>query len=354
MMAKSLYCTSDLIGTSTGGGIVTFNELEALKCVSDEVFILSAKELSPSKFRQPESPFLYDYFALSQIKNKHFDLAHFYSGTFSNTISWLKSRGTKVCCTIAAHNRKVSIEEFGRLGLEYPFHHIKDDDLWSIYFEGCSLANVIIAPSKLSADFLRAEGCKNVVVIPHGYTMPDKVEPIPEKFDVAYLGVFGPDKGLVYLIQAWSMLNYNDSKLILAGRGTEQLEPMIRGLVNQGEFCLLGFVENRSEVFNAASVMIQPSVCEGFGIPVVEAMAHGRPVIATEGAGASELIDNGINGFVVPIRDPRAIADKIDYLKRNPNKVKEMGKNARRKSKDYTWDKIRRKYIEIFSSLSIH
>ncbi len=349
---KSLYCTADTIGTETGGGVVTYNELLALKEISSEVTVIEGKDIAPAKFHQPESPFLDDHFTLEQIKDKHFDLAHFYSGCFSHTIRWLKSRDVKVSYTVAAHDRKVSIEEFGRLGLEYPFHHIKDNDLWQIYSEGYRLADIVIAPSRRSAQVLKSEGCQEVVVIPHGVNLPKKVEPIPERFDVGYLGAVGPDKGLIYLIQAWAMLNYSDSRLILAGSGTETLGPFIRQVADKANFVLLGRVASPSDLYNACSVYCQPSVTEGFGIGILEAMAHGRPVIASQGAGASDLVDDGVTGFVVPIRNPGAIAERINQLKALPSyELAEMGGKARRKARKFTWAKIRKRYAKLFTTL---
>ena len=348
---KSLYCTADTIGIETGGGVVTYNELLALKEISSEVTVIEGKDIAPAKFHQPESPFLEDYFTLEQIKDRHFDLAHFYSGCFSATIRWLKSKETKVTYTVAAHDRKVSIEEFGRLGLEYPFHIISDDDLFNIYIEGNKLADVVIAPSKRSAELLRSEGCQNVVVIRHGTELPKQVEPIPERFDCGYLGAVGPDKSLIDLIRAWALLSYSDSRLILAGSGTETLEPFIRQTANSASFILLGRITSPSDLYNACSVYIQPSVTEAFGIEVLEAMAHGRPVIVSQGAGASDLVEDGVTGFVVPIRSPEAIAEKIDFFKKNPEKIPEIGQKARRKVRNYTWDKIRQRYAQLFSSL---
>ena len=344
---KSLYCTADTIGTETGGGVVTKNELLALKGISSEITVIERKDIEPAKFHQVDSPFLEDYFALEQVKDNHFDLAHFYAGCFSHTIANLKLRGTKVSYTIAAHDRRLSMEEFHRLGMEYPFYHIKDDRLWNIYTEGSRLADVVIAPSKSSAQILKSEGCKRVIVIPHGVNL-QKVKPIPERFDCAYVGAVGPDKALIYLIQAWAMLNYSDSRLILAGGGTETLEPLIRQVADKANFVLLGRVENVSEVYNACSVAVFPSVTEGFGIGVLEAMAHGRPVIASEGAGASELVGDG-EGFAVPIRNPGVIAERINLLKSMPlYDLTRMGQRARQKARNYTWRKIRGRYQKVF------
>lgn len=345
----SLYCTVDKIALETGGGIVTTNELQALRSMS-EVTVISRDNIAPAIFKQPDSPFLYDYFALQQVQGRHFDLAHFYSGSFSQTIRHLKEHGTKMSYMVAAHDRKISMEEFQSLGLEYPFHHISDDGLFEIYIEGVRLADIVIAPSTKSANLLKSLGCLNVVVIPHGVYLPKKVKPIPERFDVAYLGQCGPDKGLIYLIQAWGMLNYPDSRLILAGSGTEDLEPFIRQVTDKGNFVLLGKVPDVADIYNACSAYVQPSVCEGFGLEILEAMAHSRPVIASEGAGAAELIEDG-TGFRVPVRNPEVIAEKIEWFKSNQDKIPEMGQRARSKARNYTWAKIQAIYAQIWREL---
>ncbi len=206
---------------------------------------------------------------------------------------------------------------------------------------------MVIAPSTKSADFLKSDvSCKNVVVIPHGVNLPKRIKPIPERFDCCYIGAVGPDKGLLYLIQAWGMLNYPDSRLILAGSGTESLEPFIRQITDKGDFVLSGRVADVAEVYNACSVYVQPSVTEGFGIEILEAMSYGRPVIASEGAGASEIVKDA--GFVVPIRSPEVIADRIDWLKKNRHKILEMGQKARKKATNYTWQRIRGRYSRVF------
>jgi glycosyltransferase involved in cell wall biosynthesis len=347
---KSLYCTADKISMDTGGGVVAANELEALRSLSDDVFVLSRDNIDPALFKQPVSPFLEDYFALQRIKDKHFDIAHFYSGCFSETVRYLKEHSTKVSYTIAAHDRHLSIEEFQRLGMEYPFHNISDDDLFQIYTEGYRLADVVIASSNKSAEILKSDiGCKNVTIVPHGCDLPKEIKPIPNEFRVGYLGAYGPDKGVLYLIQAWTLLNYPDTELVLAGTGSETLETFIRQVANNGRFALLGRVVDVGDFYNSISVYIQPSVTEGFGLEILEALSYGRPVIASEGAGASEIV--GDAGFTVPIRSPEAIAEKIDWLKNNRDSMISMGQKGRIIARKYIWPKIRQKYGRIFSSL---
>ena len=339
---RALYVTADKIGTETGGGAVTKNELQALMAVFDDVTVLSHVELSPERWRQPETPFIYDYFALQQVRGKRFKHAHFYSGTFTQTVRYLKSRGTKITYTVPAHDRKVTVEEFGLNGLEYPWHHIKDDDLWEIFSEGYRLADMVVAPSSMSMDFLVKSGCKNVRVIPHGCEIPDKVPGYPETFKVGYLGQLGPDKGIRYLIGAWSELNYPDAELWLAGNGTEQLQSYIQQIAQNGRYNLMGRVGDIAELYGNVSVYCQPSVCEGFGF--------GRPVVVSRGAGAADAVTEDY-GSIVSIRNPHGLAEAIDSFKKNMVHIPMMGLLAREKAKEYDWPVIRSKYATLFASL---
>ena len=93
------------------------------------------------------------------------------------------------------------------------------------------------------------------------------------------------------------------------------------------------------------------SVTEGFGITALEAMAYGRPVIVTEWVGMADYIKNGEEGFVVPIRNPQAIYDKILYFNDNPLEVKRMGRNARMLAERLSWDFVRELYLDCFDEV---
>lgn len=335
---KFLYITSDKIGSETGGGAVTFNELEALKSIA------------PTDVINPpvlDNPFETDKLALEQVRNvvKDYKLAHFYAGTFTQTIKFLRENGVYVTYTCAAHDPDESIAEFGVLGLDYPFKHMSDKALREFYIQGYREADLVMCPSKHSKEILHKQGCKKVVIVPHGHYEPKEIRVIPERFQVAYLGQCGPDKGLIYLIKAWSLLNYSDSQLMIVGRGTEDFLPWVRQH-GKGSIHLAGFVKDIGHVYNYCSVYVQPSVSEGFGIEVLEAMSYGRPVICSDGAGAKDCIEN--NGIIVPRRNPQAIADAIDDYKKNPNKIKKHGEMSSKLAKNYTWKKAIEQYSKIW------
>jgi glycosyltransferase involved in cell wall biosynthesis len=89
-------------------------------------------------------------------------------------------------------------------------------------------------------------------------------------------------------------------------------------------------------------VLVLPSLHEGFGLVIGEAMAHGLVVIATPHTAAPDLIDDGIDGFIVPIRSASAIAEKLELLLQDPARLREMKLAARRKAAAHGWEVYRR------------
>lgn len=344
-----LYLTTANIGAETGEGIVATNEYEALTQFGGQTQIIDRKYIDPAVYKQPDSPFLFDYFAALQVDK--YDLCHIYGGPYPVTVDKLKREGCTVSITIPAHDRNVSIAEHERLYGGYPFHHVSDPYLWSLHVKYMNLVDGIVCPSKMSKRVLESEGVETpITVIPHGTDIPNKVAPLPEEFTVGYLGVVGPDKGLSYLIDAWSRLDYDDAELVFAGAGTHHLKPAIQQLAGKGKFRLLGRVDNIRALFDMCSVYVQPSLNEGFGITALEAMAHGRPVIVSDGAGSADCVSAG-DGFIVPAGDPDSIAGEIDWFKTNQDRIAPMGRCARKTAKEYSWDKIRSEYVRYFDRL---
>ena len=295
----------------------------------------------------PDNPFMWDYLAAYRVC-RDADIALFEGAPYSITVRALKN--AKIIVHIAAHNLEKSVEEFHRLGMEYPFRHMTDPFLWSLYSDFIKRADLIITPSQMGANYIKRNpgvSCP-IEVIPYGADTPKEVKPVPEEFKVGYLGAVGPDKGVIYLLKAWAGLMYKDARLLIAGSNQLPFEE----LLYRTNYTKLGYVENISDFYNSCSVYVQPSVTEGFGIPCLEAMAQARPVIVSEGAGVSELVEDGVEGFVVPVRDAGAIADRIDWFKRNPSKVEEMGQKARLKAEQYPWSKARELYERTIQSLS--
>lgn len=343
---RNLYLTADKIGTPSGGGAVTFNELEALKGLGD-VEVWSQDQMSHAS---GEEPWKWDAFFSRSVASLAWleppKLAHGYAGTFSKSICRLKEMGTKVCWTVAAHDLEASIDEHVKVYGEYPFKHMSDPASFERYKRGYLEADVLICPSNYSADVMRRYGrMGRIEVIPHGVNLPSEVRPLPNRFIVGYLGAMGPDKGVIYLLQAWKKLALKDSILMLGGKDTSRSEFQIWARYHGGgNIWFAGWLENVSDFYNSISVYVQPSVTEGFGIEVLEAMAYGRPVICSCGAGASELLPVG---WRVGIRNVDELIHKIGEFKREQSGFLE----ARVSAEQHTWDKIRVRYQNVWKEM---
>lgn len=353
----NLYITADSIGTATGGGKVTYHESEALKSINSEgCDIWGREEILDGFSGNRNEPWFYDDVVYNAariyVQDYEIKLTHFYSGTFSKTVDFLRSKKSKVTYMAAAHDIEISKQEHEKLGLSYDFPHLTDPEQWKQYVKGYQEADVLICPSTHSANVMKKYGCKQLIeIIPHGVELTDSISTFPTMFKVGYLGAIGPDKGLIYLLQAWKELNYKDAMLVIAGR--DSTNPFLLGLIEKyGGGCihLAGWQNNVSDFYNSISIYCQPSASEGFGIEVLEAMAHGRPVICSDGAGAADCVDDNC-GEWIPARDYGSIADAIDIFKHNIHLVKKYGINAWNKSKLYSWDAVKQRYIDIWKSL---
>ncbi len=368
---NSVLITNSGIDRHSGGGVMSYNLYLALKKYTNLLAVLgmSNKEkldvpfesINPYDYKQQFSPFLMDYFSLKNLmqfkkmNNKKIDLAMFYSDPFPLTAYWLRQTypNIKIIADLAPHNIEVSKEEHERIIGNYPYPHLTDENLWMLYSEHLRLADIVIVHSHASAEYIKKKAKLNKmpIVIPHGCYLPEKIE-YPDELTFGALNVAGIDKGLIYSLQAWKKVveeTRTNAKFLIAGLGTEQWIPVIERMkVPNVE--VLGWINNIEDFYNKINVGIYTSITEGFGLPILETMAYGKPVIVSEGAGASELVDNK-NGFIVPIRHLNATAKAIRFFIDNPDVVKLMGENARKKAEKYTWNKIIEEYGKVIKRL---
>jgi glycosyltransferase involved in cell wall biosynthesis len=171
-------------------------------------------------------------------------------------------------------------------------------------------------------------------------TPPFAVEDFPQAefrqpaFRVCFAGLIEPWKGFHYLIEAFNTLGRADSELVLwGGAGSRPVTNYLREQTGQNPRIQVRPVEIRQvgygPVYGEASVLVHPSLSDGFGYVVGEAMACGLPVIVTSASGAADLVRDGVNGYVVPPGDAGAIRDRLDHLANNPALVRSMGAAAR-------------------------
>lgn len=138
-----------------------------------------------------------------------------------------------------------------------------------------------------------------------------------------------PEKDLPTLIKAiQSALKYAPNvRCAIAGGGRElkSIEQLVDSLDLSGRVKLLGFRRDVAELMAACSVFVLPALAEPFGLVVVEAMAQGKPVIACNAGGPSEIVLHGVTGLLVPPNDPEAMGIAIAELLNDAHKRSRMG-----------------------------
>lgn len=151
---------------------------------------------------------------------------------------------------------------------------------------------------------------------------------------IGAVGRLAPQKGYIYLIQAFQLLaeRFPSARLVVAGIGplASELEGAARRLGVAGRVDFLGFRRDVAGLLAAFDVYTQPSLWEGHSISLIEALAAGRPIVATDIDGNREVVDHGETGLLVPPEDPKALADAIENLLTNPGLARQLAANARR------------------------
>jgi glycosyltransferase involved in cell wall biosynthesis len=214
-----------------------------------------------------------------------------------------------------------------------------------------ALADVIIANSSLTARSHIASGADpaKTFVCPLGAPPPiAEVRVIPQRknlpLNLIWAGPFSLRKGAHYLLEAWKLLNAK-SAAILNVYGELVLPDRLLTSTTEGIVCH-GSVP-QAQLFNAfeeADVLVFPTLSDGFGMVVAEALAHGLPVITTNQAGAADLVTEN-NGLIVPAADPKALADAIRWCLENRERLQAMRLGAQETARGRQWSDFRRDLI---------
>jgi glycosyltransferase involved in cell wall biosynthesis len=189
-------------------------------------------------------------------------------------------------------------------------------------------ARLVIAASTALADSARALGATSVEVIPSGVELPAEIGEEASPAEVLYAGRLSPEKGILELVEAARGLN-----LVVAGDGP--LRDRVPGA--------LGFVphDELDRLYARAAVVACPSRREGFGVACLEAMAHGRPVVATSVGGLRDLVVDGETGLLVPPGDVSALQRALERLLGDVGLRRALGAAARERARvRFSWDAI--------------
>jgi glycosyltransferase involved in cell wall biosynthesis len=200
-------------------------------------------------------------------------------------------------------------------------------------------ADYIVLPGSVARTSFIERGvpAERLVEIPFGIDtdyFADESKPRSSAFQVTYLSRLELLKGVHYLLEAWAALKLREARLSLAGAVLPEVHGILAKLAAQDSSVrVLGELprEAARQLLVDSDVVVFPSICDSFGLVVLEAMASGRTVIATSTSAGPDVIEDGVDGFVVPARDAKALGERLEWLYRHRDECAEMGRRARLK-----------------------
>lgn len=209
--------------------------------------------------------------------------------------------------------------------------------------EIASAERILVGSDYVAETFVRqGVAAEKLAVVPYGVDLETFHAPVGPRatgddrlFRVIYAGQLTQRKGLSYLLRAWQRFRRADAELTLVGLpigGWGALRPyegLFRHVPHQTRPAL-------AERYRASDVFVLPTLIEGMPLVVVEAMACGLPVIVTAN-GPAGIVRDGVEGFIVAERDEAAICRALEVLHGDRERCREMGRNAARRARDFSW-----------------
>jgi glycosyltransferase involved in cell wall biosynthesis len=187
-------------------------------------------------------------------------------------------------------------------------------------------ARLVLCPSNALAAEARALGARAVRVVPSGVALPETVGEPDDPPHILFVGRLSEEKGIAELLAATS-----DVPRVIVGDGP------LRDQVSEA----VGFVppNDLGRYYERAAVVVCPSRREGYGVVAREAMAHGRPVVATSVGGLADAVEDGVTGLLVPPRDPSALRAAIERLLADEGLRRRIGGAARDAARErFSWE----------------
>ena len=207
-------------------------------------------------------------------------------------------------------------------------------------------ADLVVLASNFTRQTLPLAGLegKQIAVIPYG--SPEPVEepstaPFGTKLRILFVGGLGQRKGLSYLLKAVRMLGRATELTLLGRKAVETCTPLNDATRRHRWIPSLPHAEVLREM-ERHDILVCPSLFEGFGLVILEAMSRGKPVITTPNTAGPDIITDELDGFIVPIRSAEAIAVRLEELANVPEKLRAIKHAAWQTAGLFAWETYRR------------
>lgn len=293
----------------------------------------------------------FDRFIASRMSKLSGDIFWGYQGSCLKSLTAAKHNGKLAICEMAAAHAPASLRILGEERklhpewsdsfdyLEFPLEYFKR------LCEEPHQADMVIGASAFTLQTLREEGVeeKKLKYLPLGFELnriefSSEVKHVSKPFRLLYAGRVTQRKGMMYILEALKHFKKTDVELHIignihgSGRGLRGYEGMYKLHHSVSQYDLF-------KQYHHYDAFILPTVFEGFGLVIVEAMAAGLPTITTANGIGPELIEEDKNGYIVPIRDIPAIVNAIaQLLSKSEGELSQMRKAARVSALNFSWD----------------
>jgi glycosyltransferase involved in cell wall biosynthesis len=220
----------------------------------------------------------------------------------------------------------------------------------------------LVAEPRMADRFLVASSFTRSTLIENG-TPPEAIHVIPYGVDLdrfqpgrhsqrtsrplrlLFVGAINQRKGIKYLLEAMRMMGSAPVELKVCGRVVDDLA-LFTPFASQVEVRPSVSLSELLEAYRQADLFVLPSVAEGFGQVLLEALASGLPILSTTHTAAPDLVEEGREGFIVEPRRPDLLASRIEWAINHRRQLAEMRIAARRQAELFTWERFRQGVVE--------
>ena len=308
-----------------------------------------------------------NYFGMRAALNlSHCGIVHGFTGQMTEAIKAARRRGMRTIVdrpnTHVAFLRRIMESEHARHRIPFAAYTPSQVRRESRELVEC---DAIVTCSQFAKQTMVDEGidAAKIRVIPYGVDL-DSFRPSPKPdsvFRVVFVGLICLRKGVQYLLDAWEHLRLPDSQLVLQGHVLDDAAGIVRHYRGRFDFTIRPHTDDAHELcrtYNSASVCVFPSLEDGFGMVVTEAMACDRPVIVTRVMGAADLVAGCNAGMVIPAGDAGAIAEAIRAFHENSGSccggslAQGPAPTPRDHVAPFTWDAYRASLLRLYRELA--
>jgi len=295
------------------------------------------------------------FYARKLIKDKNYDLSHSFFTVPCGFLSMVYCKWYKIPYIVSL--RGADVPGYAeRFSLIYKILIPLIKKIWKN-------ASYVISNSQGLKDLaIKSSSKQNIDIIHNGINIEEFKPDFSQKDNGRFIITPGASritsrKGLEYLIEAVAMLakKYPQILLKIIGDGIERkkLEKQAAESGVKNNVFFVGIVKHNevNKYCQEADVFVLPSLNEGMSNAMLEALASGLPIIATDTGGSKELIKEGLNGFMIKIKDSDDIAEKLEKLIVNPELVKSMGAESRKIAENMSWKKVAQQYCDLYKQV---